>query len=108
MTKAECPRLRFRELVSFGRLHVVNVYGLFLEDCVAREGRSLDRPIFLGDRYWPIMRARVKTILHPQSYDRIVSLTKLASALDDHIQDRPNIGRRGCDHAKDIRPGGLM
>src|SRR6476619_5647395 len=43
-----------------------------------------------------------------QKHNRIIGLAELACAFDNGFENRPNICRRGCDHAKDIAAAGLV
>ena len=49
-----------------------------------------------------------KVITLFEGCDTIVRLAKFAGAFHDGLQDRLNIGRRGCNHLEDVGASGLV
>ena len=54
------------------------------------------------------MRADAQVVAILQDHDGIIGLAKLAGTLDDGLEHRPDIGRRGRDHAEDVGAAGLV
>ena len=54
------------------------------------------------------MRADPQVFAVLQQHGRIISIAKLAGALDNGIENRPDIGRRGRDHVEDVAAPGLI
>ena len=52
------------------------------------------------------LKPEIITVL--QCHKGIVRFAKLARALDNRLKNRPDIGRRGCDHAEDVAATGLV
>ena len=54
------------------------------------------------------MRAEAQVVAILQEHDGIIGIAELAGALDNGLEDRPDIGRRGCDHVEDVAAAGLI
>ena len=54
------------------------------------------------------MCAETQVLAVLQHHNRIIGLAKLASAFDDGLEYRSDIGRRRCDHAQNIGAAGLV
>ena len=54
------------------------------------------------------MRADAQIVAVLQEHERIIGLAKLAGTLDNGIEHRLDVGRRGRDHAEDIAAAGLV
>src|SRR5258707_9952727 len=108
MALAACSRLRLRKFVAFGGLHVVHMYRRLVEDRAPRGRLTVDRPSVSTYRYRAMMRAGIKVIAILQAHYGIIGLAELAGSLDNGLEIRPDIGRRGCDHPQDIAAPGLI
>src|SRR6266852_18277 len=97
-----CSRLRFRKFVAFGGLHVVHMYRFPVEDRAPRGRVTVDQPFVGVYRYRAVMRASMKVVILLQAHYRIIGIAELAGTLDNGLENRPDIGRRGCDHPQDI------
>ena len=62
----------------------------------------------LPARYRPMMRTWLKVVTDLETHDRVIGAAKFAGALDNGLEHRSNIGRRGCDHAEDVAAAGLV
>ena len=96
------------EIVAFVGEQVVHVHRLLVEERAPRGPVPVDRPFLHTDRYRSVMRAEAQVVAILQKHDRIISIAKLAGTLDNGLENRPDIGRRGCDHAEDVAAAGLI
>jgi hypothetical protein len=55
-----------------------------------------------------MMRAGMQVAAIFQEHDGIIGPANLACAFDDGLENRPDIGRGGRDHAKDVAASGLV
>ena len=55
-----------------------------------------------------MVRAKAQVVAVFQEHDGIIGLAKLAGALDNGVENRPDIGRRGSDHPEDVAAPGLV
>src|SRR5258705_1182328 len=68
----------------------------------------VDRPLFDAHGYRAVMGAEAKIVAILQKHDGVVRLAKLAGTLDNGLEHRPHIGRRGSNHAEDVAASGLV
>ena len=54
------------------------------------------------------MRSRTEIVAIFKEYDGIIGLAKFAGTLDDGIEDRFDVGRRGGDHLENVAAAGLV
>ena len=54
------------------------------------------------------MRAVAQAVALLEEHDGIEGIAKLAGSLNNGLEHRPHIGRRGCDHAEDVGAPGLI
>src|SRR6266550_3457260 len=69
---------------------------------------SADRPLLDIYRYRAMVRAKTQLVAVLQEHDGIISLAKLAGALDNGVENRPDIGRRRRDHPEDVAATSLV
>jgi hypothetical protein len=55
-----------------------------------------------------VVRAKAQVVAVFQEHDGIIGLAKLAGALDNGVENRPDVGRRGGDHPEDVAATGLV
>src|SRR5262249_18918208 len=95
-------------LVSLWRQQVGNLQCLSVKHAAAGNEFSADRPFVQTDRDRSVMRVVVQIVANSQVHACIVGVAKLASVLDDRLQGKIDVGRRGGDHAEDVAAGGLV
>src|SRR5271169_5069889 len=81
---------------------------LLVEERTSRCGPVADWYFIETRRYRAVMRAQTQIVAVPQAYNGIVGLAKLAGTVDNGLENRPDIGWRGCDHAEDVAAAGLV
>jgi hypothetical protein len=70
---------------------------------------TVNRALFAkNDGYWAMMCFVTQVIAFFQINDSIIGVAKLAGTLDNGIEHRPDVGRRGSDDAQDIGAAGLV
>src|SRR6266436_8776804 len=69
---------------------------------------SADRPLLDIYRYRAMVRAKTQLVAVLQEHDGIIGLAKLAGTLDNGVENRPDVGRRGSDHPEDVAAAGLV
>src|SRR5258707_11949842 len=69
---------------------------------------TVDRPFVETDGYRTMMGAKTQVIAILQSRRGVIGLTKLACALDNGLENRPDVGWRRGDHAEDVAAAGLV
>ena len=72
------------------------------------QGFPADRQSLRSHRYRSMMRAGMQVAPIFQEHDGVIGFAKLAGAFDDRLENRSDIGRRGCDHAENIGASGLI
>ena len=90
--------LPFRELRAFVRK---------LTSCMWTGVRSMtERPVTEGATdaefvqlysYRSLVRAEAQIVAVPQDHGRVIGFAQFAGAFDDGLEDRPDIGGRGCN-----------
>ena len=93
----------FGEFVAFGGEQVVHVHRLPVDERASGESSSrLIGHLLQTHRYRAMMRAEAQVVAILQEHNGIIGIAKLAGALDNGLEDRLDIGRRGCDHLEDV------
>ena len=54
------------------------------------------------------MRSRSEVLAIFQEHDGVIGFAKFTGAFDNSLENRPNIGRRGRDHAENVGAPGLI
>ena len=96
------------EFVAFGGEEVVHVHCFPVEERSSGNPFPVDRPSLHIKRYRSVMRAGAQAVDIVQEHDGIDGVAKLAGTLDNGLEDRPDIGRRGSDNLEDIAAAGLI
>src|SRR5260370_2050703 len=108
VSQAARRALRYRKFVAFGGEQVMHMHRFFVEDRVSRGTIAVDRRFVRIYRNRAVMCASMKVVTNLQAHYGIIGIAKLAGALDDGLEYRPDIGRRGGDHAQDLAATGLI
>src|SRR6266478_8133729 len=69
---------------------------------------ATDRPLLDIDRYRAVVRAEAQVVTVLQEHDGIIGVAKLAGTLDNGVENRTDVGRRGSDHPEDVAAPGLV
>ena len=98
------PFRGFGKFVAFGGAQIAHVHRRLVDEGAAGGPVAVDRPLArMPDRYRSVMCADAQSMSPSfRQHDRIIGIAKLAGALDNGLEHRPDIGRRGCDHAEDV------
>ena len=108
MSQAARHFLAVRKFVAVGGKQVTHMHRLSVDERTPGSPVTVDRPFLQTDRYRTVMRAETQVITILKDYDGIISIAKLAGALDDRLENRRDVGRRGGDHAEDVAAPGLV
>src|ERR1700722_13105433 len=84
------------------------MYRHLIDECTAGDPVAVDRQFVKSYRYRTMMSAGTQHVAFLQEHVGIISLTKFASTLDNRLENRHDVGRRGCDHPEDITAPGLI
>ncbi len=81
---------------------------LAIDDGTAGNHSTVHRQPLPNDWNRSVLRPENEFVAVPQYHRRVVGFAKPAGALDDGFENRPDIGRRGGDHAEDVCTAGLV
>src|SRR5437764_10338181 len=79
-----------------------------IDDCTSGRPLTVDWRSLPNDGNRSMLGLKPEIITVLQCHKGIVRFAKLARALDNRLKNRPDIGRRGCDHAEDVAATGLV
>src|SRR5690349_14799838 len=69
---------------------------------------SVDRPFLEAEWNRPMMSADHQVLAVLQEHAAIIGVTNLTGAVDDGLERRTDVGRRGGDHLEDVAAAGLI
>ena len=84
------------------------MHRLFIDDRASCSPVTVDAPLLRVCRYRAVMSAGNKVVTHLETHYGVVSIAKFASAFDDRLEHRFDIGRGRRDHAEDFAAPGLV
>src|SRR6202022_1738047 len=100
--------LCFWKLGAFSGERVVQMYGDLVDHRAAGDPIPVNRQFFNAKRYRTVMRAVTQVVAFSQMHNSVMCLAKLAGAVSNGLENRPNISRRGRNHFQDIAGPGLV
>ena len=96
------------ELGAFVREKIAHMHRSLIQERTPGSPVTVDRPPLGVDRYPAVVRAKAQVVAIFQEHDGIIGLAKLAGTLDNGVENRPDVGRRGGDHPEDVAATGLV
>src|SRR5206468_1860448 len=87
---------------------VGHLHGNLVDDRATHNPPPADGTRLSARAYRPVMGAEMQIVANPQQHARIIGIAKYAGALDDSLEGRSDIGRRGRDDLEHVAGGGLL
>src|SRR6266478_1376180 len=100
--------LCFRKFIAFGGQHVVHMHRFLVKNRASCGPVTVDQPHCRIYWYRAVMRPDLKLVTILKAYYGIIGIAEFAGTFGNSLKNRPDIGRRGCDHAEDVAAPGLI